>query len=178
MGFSLRKKGWPRYALAASPELVRHVSAVCPPCVRLESVLAVPPNLVRLCRPLVSAFYVSTTCLLCVSPGLPYVLDSGLCPLVACCAAGPWHHEVKFFLSIAQPTAFILHAHKRTPCLKKCLGLCWYNFLAACPACLPICVVNFCKNFDGSVPGLFSSVSDQASRLRWIHQLSFLGCPT
>ena len=101
VGFSLRKKGWPQYALAASPELVRHVSfgppcvvgfgcafnscSVCvrhvsatcspnsllwgslsqqkkldmrwprpqglsvmwPPCVRLESALATPPNLVR-----------------------------------------------------------------------------------------------------------------------------------
>ena len=47
VGFSLRKKGWPRYALAASPELVlgrasrpcralvRGVSATCPPYVRL-----------------------------------------------------------------------------------------------------------------------------------------------
>ena len=40
--FSLRKKGWPRYALAASPELVRPVSAMCSPCVRLVS-----PNFVR-----------------------------------------------------------------------------------------------------------------------------------
>ena len=34
VGFSLRKKSWPRYALAASPELVRLVSAMGPPCVR------------------------------------------------------------------------------------------------------------------------------------------------
>ena len=31
VGFSLRKKGWPRYALAVSPELVRLVSAMFPP---------------------------------------------------------------------------------------------------------------------------------------------------
>ena len=49
VGFSLRKKNWPRYALAASPELVRHASA----CVCLESAfaLAASPSLVRACPP-------------------------------------------------------------------------------------------------------------------------------
>ena len=75
VGFSLRKKGWPRYALAAPPEFVRHVSASCPPSVRfgrasepcppyisgacpprvrpvhLESAMAAPPNFVRQCPP-------------------------------------------------------------------------------------------------------------------------------
>ena len=30
-GVLLGKKGWPQYALAASPELVRHVFVLCPP---------------------------------------------------------------------------------------------------------------------------------------------------
>ena len=47
-------------------------------------------------------------CPLFASLGPPCVLASQLCPLVACCGAGPRHHEVKFFLSIAQPSAFIL----------------------------------------------------------------------
>ena len=41
-------------------------------------------------------------------------LASGLGPLFACCGccgAGPWHHQVQFLLTIAQPTAFTLHAH-------------------------------------------------------------------
>ena len=73
-GFLSGKKGWPRYALAAFLELVRHVSTIgrapppgraltpcppwvrfgragaskpCPPCLRLMSALASPPNLGR-----------------------------------------------------------------------------------------------------------------------------------
>ena len=45
-----------------------------------------------------------------VSSGHACVLASELCPFVACCGAGPWHHEVKSLFSIAQPTTFILHA--------------------------------------------------------------------
>ena len=61
----LGKKGWPRYALATSPELVHHVSAMCPalcpPLVRLVLLaLAAPPVLVRhlsaLCPPCVVGF--------------------------------------------------------------------------------------------------------------------------
>ena len=88
-GSLLEKKGWPRYALAASPELVRHVSAI----VRLVSAL-IPlwprlQTLSALCPPLVSASCVSmcppcvcslsAMCLLFASSGPP----CGLCPLVA-----------------------------------------------------------------------------------------------
>ena len=38
-------------------------------------------------------------------------LASRFCPPCACCMAGPWHHQVKFCVTIVQPTAFILHAH-------------------------------------------------------------------
>ena len=50
-GSLLGKKGWRRYALAASPELVRHLSALCPPCVCLpclQSLSATCPPGVRL----------------------------------------------------------------------------------------------------------------------------------
>ena len=49
MGFSFRKKNWPRYTLATSPELVRHVSGLYPPLVRLVLLaLAASPELVRI----------------------------------------------------------------------------------------------------------------------------------
>ena len=37
-------------------------------------------------------------------------LVPGLCPPLACYEAGPWHHQVECFFTIAQPVAFILHA--------------------------------------------------------------------
>ena len=49
-GSFLGNKGWPRYALAASSELVRHGSAIVrlvTACVRHVSALAAPPNFVR-----------------------------------------------------------------------------------------------------------------------------------
>ena len=95
-GVREKKKGWPRYALAAFRLLVRHVSAI----VRHVSALAAPPNLVRLlclshvCPPCVRSL--SAMCLLFASSGPTLcVLASGLCPLVASCGAGPWHHKVK-----------------------------------------------------------------------------------
>ena len=136
-GSPLQNKGWSQYALAASPELVRHVSALiplwprlhtlsamCPPCVRHVSAMC--PLCVPSSPPFV--FHVSAlppcVCLLC----LPFVcppcvrslsdrplsaqvgVPASLCPLLACCGAGPWHHEVKLFLSIVQPAAFLFHA--------------------------------------------------------------------
>ena len=126
---------WPRPRSLSAP-CVRHVSAMCPPCVCLESALAAPPALVPhvpLCLSLVSALCVFTMCPPCarslaaqihhVSSSLDFVRS--------------WHHEVKSFLSIMQPTTFILHALqfpwqsfwapqfglcKRALCLKNCLG--------------------------------------------------------
>ena len=72
---------------------VRHVSAICPPCVC---------NVSAMCPLFVGASP------LCVRSSLG--LASGLCPLLASCGAEPWHHQVKLFLTIAQPAAFILHA--------------------------------------------------------------------
>ena len=95
------------------PPCVRLVSAVCPPCVRLvcEWSLLWPclQTLSALCPPLVFAVCVSTICPLFVRhvPALCQLRSTNqvtMCSLLlACCGAGPWHHEAKFFLSIAQP---------------------------------------------------------------------------
>ena len=89
---------WPR---------LHTLSDMFPPFVRIApalralgrgvSTLAAPPN-----RPtLVFASHVSTIC----------PLRPTMCPhLWTLSAHGPWSHEVKFFLRIAQPTAFLLHA--------------------------------------------------------------------
>ena len=108
VGFSLRRKGWPRYALAASPELVRLVSATCPPCVvgfgrtsplvRLVSALCPPcvvgcgrglspcPPLVRLvllalAAPPVLVRFVSAACPPCV---VGFGRASSPCPPLVC----------------------------------------------------------------------------------------------
>ena len=112
VGLSLRKKrGWPRYALATFPELVRHVSALCllgpslrtlstamcppcvrhvstlcPPCVRLVSGLAAPPNLVRR----VSAMY--PPCAHLVSALGPPCVRFGAPPNLVCHVALCVHH--------------------------------------------------------------------------------------
>ena len=92
--------------------LPRLVSLMCPPCARPSALTVVgdgPP----------CVWNVSSMCLQCVrhvpalcqrKSGLGLGLTSGLCPLLPCCGAEPWHHQVKFFLTIAQPPAFILHA--------------------------------------------------------------------
>ena len=83
VGFSLRKKSWPRYALAASPEppnLVRLVSALIPLWPRLHALSAMCPPCVRVC-PLCRQLW-STPC-------------PRLWTLSACCGAGPRHHEEK-----------------------------------------------------------------------------------
>ena len=97
-------------AIALPPKLVRHMSAVWPPCARHVSALAASPPLVSasrvcVCPPCVRSL--SAMCPLFASSGPPSVLASGLCPLVACCGAGPWHHKVKFFLSIATRRVYI-----------------------------------------------------------------------
>ena len=89
-GFSLRKKGWPRYALATFPALVRHASALRPPCVQLVSALCAPPNQVRLCPPCIRLRplwpRLQTLCLPCCPLSPPCVRSlsslSSFCPLV------------------------------------------------------------------------------------------------
>ena len=111
--------------------LVRQVSPRCPPCVCLVSALCswllpalCPPCVLVFgrssspCRPLVRQVFAynvrlySVWILFTVGPSCVrhHVLSARLCPLLTCCGAEPWHHQVKFFLTIAQPTAFILHA--------------------------------------------------------------------
>ena len=145
-------------AVAASPHFVRDVSALCPPFACLVSALCLPwvrfGRASKSCPPyvhfdrlvsyvflwvcLVSVHHVSAMCPLFVSPGPPCVLASGPCPLVACCGAGPWRHEVKFFSALRNPPRlycmparqFPWHSLwppkfglcKRTLCLKNCLG--------------------------------------------------------
>ena len=127
-------------ALAASPDLVRHVLAMCPPSVHRVTTMCLP-----CIRSLPTVVHYVTMCPPFVGAGPPCVrsglgLPFGLCPLLACCGAGQWHHQTKFFLTIAQPTAFILYCMpvgqfpwhsfwlpkfglcKRTLCLKNCLG--------------------------------------------------------
>ena len=81
--------------------LIRHMSGmylfVCSSCVMRRSRSLCPPCVCHL----------SSMRLLFVSISPPYV---------CCCGAEPWHHQVKLFLTIAQPAAFILHA-------------CWVDFL-------------------------------------------------
>ena len=145
MGFFLRKqKAGPRSlsaiclprvrlvsAFAAPPNLVR----ICPPCVRLDSALAASPHFVRLvsamcpalgplCPRLQSLSPMSPcVCLLCLPCVFtmcpPCALASGLCPLVAC-----WHHEVKSFLSIAQPRVYIACSVSLAFILAPQFGLC------------------------------------------------------
>ena len=133
---------WPR--LQTLSAYVRHVTTLRRPCVRHVPALCPPPvhfgRASKLCPPCVWLLWLLCLRPPCVRLGPACALASGLCPLVACCGAGPWHHEVyiAFFLSIAQPVAFILHACwsvslafilavklglcKRTLCLKICLG--------------------------------------------------------
>ena len=172
VGFSFRKKNWPRpRSLSAMCPLVsacplwprlqtlspyvRLVSALCPPWFRFGRVSKLCPHRVRhvsafalsllwprlqissAIRPLVSVLCVFTMCSPCarslaaqvhhVSSPLDFVRS--------------WHHEVKSFRSIVQPTVLIWHARssvslaslaviwgpqfglcKRTLCLKNCLG--------------------------------------------------------
>ena len=72
-GSLLEKKGWPRYALATSPELVRPVSATRPPRVRLVSALRPP------CVCLVSAL--CPPCVRLVSALCPHCIVSALTAL-------------------------------------------------------------------------------------------------
>ena len=104
MGFSLV----PKICLPC----VCHVSASCPPCVHLASALSpLWPRLQTLSamrplcvQPCVHFGCASKPCLPCVSlafcpPCVNSNLDlaSGLCPLLACRGAGPWHHQTKLF---------------------------------------------------------------------------------
>ena len=84
------------------------MSTLCPPCARLSALTvlgACPP-----CGPSMPLDFVALGLLRVRAAASSSNFFSLLRPLVACCGAGPWHHEVKFFLSIAEPTAFILHA--------------------------------------------------------------------
>ena len=107
------------------PSCVRHVYATCPPYVRLCMVLCVglplsavlrrAPAFVRLCPLFVSSLSTFVPIIVFSSTGkrlaaISLGLASGLCPFLACCGTGPWHHQTTFCLTIAQPTAFILHA--------------------------------------------------------------------
>ena len=118
VGFSLRKKRLavcplcpPRIRLASPPNLVRHmhvsyVTALCPPRVRRASTFQ---TLSALCAPLVFALRVSTMRPPCVP--LSTMRASGLChPLVACCGAGPWHHEVSNSFSALRSSPRCTHA--------------------------------------------------------------------
>ena len=91
---------------------------MCPPCVYLVSVLAVPPNLVRhVSASRVRLLFVQTLSAICplchrlVSPRfrLRFQTLSALCPpLVSAscvstmCPPGPWHHET-FFSALCNP---------------------------------------------------------------------------
>ena len=162
---SLKKSGWPRYALAASPEFVRPMSAMCPPCVPLVSALNPRGPRLQACvrhvtdspqpfwpHPLPLSARCPALCppwlrlpaLSCLlSPMCPLNLSftSGLCPLLACCGAPPWHHRLNSFAPFRnpQPTAFILTHQIRPPqahpILEKLFGVysCWYNFLNKLP---------------------------------------------
>ena len=84
-GSLLEQKGWPRYALAAFLELVRHVSTLCPPRRHVSFALAVPPNFVRFPPRLVRLVFIRLGSALAappsvVSPILPSV--SAMCPLL------------------------------------------------------------------------------------------------
>ena len=128
-----------------SPPCVFHVSAMCPlkRSHHSPSLTAMRPPCVchvsSMCRSCVRSL--SAMCPLFVSASPPL---TGLCPLLACCGAGSWRHQVKFFLAIAQPTAYILRfvvsllgIHFASPnsafasapyAWKTVWGLCWYNF--------------------------------------------------
>ena len=88
-GSLLGKNGWPLYALAASPELVRHVSAMCPGRSRSQSAMCPP------CARIVSGLYPLWSCLQTLSatslPCPPCVrLVSVLCP--SCVRFGVAYH--------------------------------------------------------------------------------------
>ena len=120
VGFSLRRKRAGRDMLwplpGACPPCARH----CPPCVRRKAgtcplwlrlqtfALCLPPNLVRLfflsCVSSMRPFFVRRV------PTLCQLRSTTSSPLNFARGAGPWHHELKFFLGAVQPTAFILHA--------------------------------------------------------------------
>ena len=95
------------------PRCVRHVSASCPLCVhplrphwpRLQTLSAMPPP----CDRLASAMCPPESALAALQT-LSARLASGLCPLLACCGVGTWHHQAKFFYTTAEPTAYIFHA--------------------------------------------------------------------
>ena len=126
VGFSLRKK---RLAAICSgrvpgacPPRVRPVSALStlsPLWPRLQTLSAMCPPCLGLRPPCVRPFgCASKPCLPCVRlafcPSCVCLsLAPGLCPLLACCAAGPWHHQAKFFRTIAQPTVFKFISHGR-----------------------------------------------------------------
>ena len=130
-GFSLRRKEagrdmpWPRPG--ACPQRVRHVSAIVllvsaliPLWPRLHTLSAMFPPFVRIASALRALGWGVST--LVAPPNRPTLVFassvSTICPLrpTMCphfwtlSADGPWNHEVKFFLSIAQPAAFLLHA--------------------------------------------------------------------
>ena len=122
---------WPR---------LHTLSALCPPCVRLVSALSALwlrlQTLSAMCQPCVRLVPLESALAPPPKPCAPYVRHvTALCPprvhRVSALAAppcarslpaqvhhvdfvrswpGPWHHEVKFFPSVAQPTASILHA--------------------------------------------------------------------
>ena len=76
-----------------------------PPCVRhVAAVPAMSPPWVR---------YVPASSAVCApcqdkSSMYPFKHWPRLWTFIRC--SGPWHHQVKFYLTIAQPTAFTLHA--------------------------------------------------------------------
>ena len=105
-----------RFGPASKPCLpfVLRMSALCPPCDRLVSATFPPcvhfAHASKPCAPpLVSGLWstMCPPCVLFVSSGPPCVLASGLCPLVARCGAGPWHHEAEFFLHGATCRVYI-----------------------------------------------------------------------
>ena len=90
------------------PPCISHLSGTRRPCPLWPRLQTCLPCFLRL--PHMCPLFVRHAPALCQ---LRSTMRSRLCPLVAvgCCGAGPWHHKVEFFLNIAQPTAFIAHAH-------------------------------------------------------------------
>ena len=89
---------WSGRVPVACPPCVRHLSATCPPRVRLAMSTLSPlwPQLQTL----------SAMCPLKPWPCLWTLSALGL----LWGRAGAWHHQAKFFYTIAQSTAFIMHA--------------------------------------------------------------------
>ena len=141
VGFSVRrKKSWPRYALAAS----RSLSAMCPPCVCLDSALAASPHFVR---------HVSALCPPCVR------LVSALCPHLSalgraskacppCVSLNPLWPRLQTLPAICPPCDCLVSA-MCTPCARhvSALGappnLC---LVSASKSCMPlVCLPRVCQ---------------------------------